>query len=133
MAIRDIATEAFPAHTLAPAVRTNGTVNGAGVDLQTYEGAYALVHFGAYTDGTHTPKLQESDDNSAFTDVAAGDLLGAFTAVSAGAGANTLQKVGYKGVKRYLRVVMTTAGATTGAASGASIVRGRARRIGTAA
>lgn len=133
MANRDTATEALPAHSLAPAVRTNGTVNGTGVDLQAYEASYALVHFGAYTDGTHTPKLQESDDNSSFTDVAAADLLGAFSAVAAAGGANTIQKVAYRGAKRYIRIVMTTSGATSGAASGGSIVRGRSRRIGTAA
>ncbi len=133
MAIRDTATEALPAHSLAPAVRTNGTVNGSGVDLQGYEASFALVHFGAWTDGTHTPKLQESDDNSSFTDVAAGDQLGTFTAVASAPGANTIQKVAYRGAKRYIRVVMTTSGATTGAASGASIVRGRSRRVGTAA
>lgn len=134
MAIRDTATEAFPAATLAPAVRTaNTAVNGTGVDLQGYEAAYALVHFGAYTDGTHTPKLQESDDNSSFTDVAAADQVGSFTAAAAVGAANTTQKVAYRGNKRYIRIVMTTAGATSGAGSGAVIVRGRARRIGTAA
>lgn len=132
--IRDTSTEAFPAVSIAPVVRTaNTAVNGTGVDLQGYEGAYALVHFGTYTDGTHTPKLQESDDNSSFSDVAAGDLLGAFTAAAAAGAANTVQKVGYKGGKRYIRVVLTTAGATSGAGSAALVVRGRARRIGTAA
>lgn len=127
--MRDIKSNVDAAPTLAPAVRTNGTVNGSGVDLRGYDSAMAVVHFGAYTDGTHTPKLQESDDNAAFTDVAAGDLQGSFTAVAASAGANTVQRVGYVGTKRYVRIVMTTASATSGAGSAATIVRSNAALV----
>lgn len=116
--------------TQNPTVK-NATVNGTGVDLKGYETALAVVQFGTWTDGTHTPSLEESDDNSAFTAVAAADLEGSFTAVSAGGGSNTIQQVGYKGRKRYVRVKMTIAGATTGAGSSASILRGRPRHVGT--
>lgn len=108
--------------SLAPAVRTNGTINGTGVDLSAAGVQTVVFHFGAYTDGTHTPSVQESADNSSFTAVAAGDLDGTLSAVSSGAGANTTQKVGYIGTKRYLRAVMVTSGATTGAASAAQVV-----------
>src|SRR4051812_29715472 len=127
--MRDLKNRVSTAVSIAPAVRT-ATVNGSGVDLQGYEAAMAVVHFGAYTDGTHTPKLQESSDNSTFADVAAGDLIGSFTAVSAAGGANTIQQVGYRGSKRYVRVVLTLSGTTTGAGSGATVVRGRARSLG---
>jgi hypothetical protein len=130
--MRDLHNNISAAISVAPAVRT-ATVNGSGVDLQGYEAAEAIVHFGAYTDGTHTPKLQESDDNSTWSDVAAGDQLGSFSAVSSGGGANTIQAVGYKGAKRYIRVVLTLAGTTTGAGSEALVVRGRKRHIGTTA
>lgn len=112
--------------SLAPAARLTGgsPFNGTGVDTAGYESACALIDFGAWTDGTHTPKLQDSPDNSTFTDVAAGNLDGSFTAVSSGAGQNQTYKVGYKGAQRYLRVVMTVAGTTTGAVSAATIVLG---------
>ena len=116
-----------PAISLSPAART-ATANGAGVDLQGYEAAAAIVQFGTWTDGTHTPSLQESDDNSAFSAVAAADLTGAFTAVSSGGGSNTVQRVGYIGAKRYVRGVMTVSGATTGAVSAIAIVRGVSAR-----
>lgn len=130
--MRDLRSSITAAHSLAPAVR-NASANGAGVDLRTYESAVAVVHFGAYTDGSHTAKLQESSDDSTYTDVAAADLIGAFTAVAAAGGANTVQIVGYNGSQRYIRVVMTISGATTGAASSGSLVRGNPRHIGVTA
>jgi hypothetical protein len=122
---RDLRAGLDPRHSLAPAVRTNGTVNGTGVDLRAYSGALIAFHFGAYTDGTHTPAVQESDDDSAYTAVAAADLVGALTAVAAAGGANTTQRVSYLGGKRYVRAVMVTTGATSGAASAATVIRGK--------
>lgn len=113
--IRDIS----PIASLGPAART-ATVNGTGVDLATFEGAGVLIVSGTVTDGVHTPSLQESTDNTTFTNVAAGDMDGTFAVLASGVN----QKVGYVGAKRYLRVVMTITGATTGAVSTALIVRG---------
>jgi hypothetical protein len=125
MAFRDLRSNIDAVNTLSPAAR-NATANGTGVDCRGFEGAMAVVQFGTWTDGTHTPSLQESDDNSTFTAVAAVDQIGTFTAVSSAAGNNTVQRVGYSGTKRYLRVVMTVATATTGALSSATVVRGMA-------
>ncbi len=125
--MRDMKNNLDAVISLSPAAR-NSTANGTGVDLQGFEGSVALVHFGAWTDGTHTPSLQESDDNSAFTAVAAADMLGALTAVSSGAGSNTTQRVGYVGAKRYVRGVMTVSGATIGALSAITVARGVAAR-----
>lgn len=99
--------------SLAPAART-ATTNGTGVDLQGVRKGWFLYETGAWTDGTHTPKLQESSDNSSFSDVAAADLDGSFTAISSSAGQNATQVVGYLGMKRYIRLVVTRSGTTTG-------------------
>jgi hypothetical protein len=116
------------AQSLAPAART-ASANGSSVDLQGAENALVIVECGALTDGTHTPSVQESDaSGSGFTNVAAGDLIGALAACSA----NAVQAVEYKGAKRYIRVVMTVAGATTGAVSSAVVARGGLRHVGTA-
>jgi len=117
--MRDIKSNVDEAQSLAPAAITS-TTNGSGVDIRGYDSAMAVVHPGTRTDGTHTPKLQESDDNSTFTDVASSDLQGTFAAIAS----NTIQRVGYVGSKRYLRVVTTVSGATVGAVYGATIVRG---------
>jgi hypothetical protein len=112
--------------TLAPALRaTNATVNGTSVDLagtgNFFRSAMLVVLAGAITDGTHTFKLQESDDNSTFTDVAAADLQGSLTAVTT-AQANSAQRQSYVGSKRYLRGVVTVASATTGGNTAAVIL-----------
>lgn len=110
---------------LAPAART-ASANGSAIDLQGYDSATVVFATGAWTDGTHTPKIQESDDGSTnWTDVAAGDLVLAFSAVSSSAGQNAVQRQGYVGYKRYIRPVLTISGATTGMLSSASVIRGR--------
>ena len=128
MTTRDLRNAISPANSLSPAART-ASANGTGVDLQGFESVAVIVQFGAYTDGTHTPSLQESSDNTNFTNVAAADQGGTFTAVNGAGGANTVQEVGYLGTRRYIRVVMTVASATTGALSNALIVRGHATQM----
>lgn len=120
---RDLKSNIDIQHSLAPAV-SSASRTGTGVDVLSYDGIVAAVHFGAWTDGTHTPKLQDSSDNTTFTDVASSNLQGAFTAVSGTASNNTTQRVGYIGGARYVRVFVTATGTTTGAASAATIVRG---------
>ena len=97
----------------------NTDQTGAGVDLRQFDSAMALIQSGALTNGTHTPKMQESDDDSTYTDVAAADLEGSFANLVADA----IQRVGYKGAKRYIRIFVTSNGAA-GMIYGSSIVRG---------
>lgn len=108
--------------SLPPAVRTNGTVNGTGVDTtgtgNFFRSAMLIVNGGTITDGTHTVTLQESDDNTTFTAVAAGDLIGSLVAVTT----NSIQRQAYMGSKRYIRASIVVAGATSGGATSASIL-----------
>jgi hypothetical protein len=108
--------------------RQAATANGTGVDCAAYEGAVAVLDVAAL--GGTTPNatyvLQESDDNSAFTAVAAVDLMGGGQpAVFAAVG---LVQRGYIGAKRYLRWALTalTGTSPTVTATG-QIVRGYAR------
>lgn len=100
--------------SLASAVRTNGTVNGTGVDTagtgNFFRSTMAVVIGGTVTDGTHTPTLQHSDDNSTFADAPAELLQGSLVAATTG----SVQRQAYLGDKRYLRIKMVTAGATSG-------------------
>jgi hypothetical protein len=115
------------AQSLAPAART-ATANGTGVDLSGYHTALVLVDAGSWTDGTHALKLQESDDNSTFTDVGASDLIGSAPTISSSGTASKIYKFGYKGIKRYVRVVTTVSGTTTGAVYSAMVLRGNPRK-----
>jgi hypothetical protein len=109
--------------SVAPLLRTT-SVNGTGIDLANFGGNTFAFVCGANTDGTHTPKLQDSADNSTFADVVAADQVGTLSALSA----NTIQKASYIGSKRYVRAVITTTGSpATGANIGvvAALTNGR--------
>jgi hypothetical protein len=109
MALTEARSDQRVVTSLGPAART-ATTNGTGVD--TAGAGQATFHFlvGTITDGTHTPKLQDSADDSAYADVAAADQVGTLAALAS----NTNQKASYIGGKRYVRAVSTVAGATTG-------------------
>jgi hypothetical protein len=123
--MRDLKNNFDAVISLAPAART-ASANGSGVDLSGYGGAMVLVTTGLITDATHTIEVQESEDNATFTAVADADLQGTEPAIGA-ADDNKVYRVGYLGNKRYVRVVVTVAGATTGGVLGASVVRGLPR------
>ena|SRR5581483_1119118 len=126
--MRDLYHNLLPAVAFDPGAKT-ASVTGTGVDLTGFEGALAKVQFGTITDGTHTPKLQESSDNTTYTDVAAGDQLGSFSAVTSGSGGSAIQAVGYIGSKKWIRVFVTVAGTTTGGVYGGEITKGFSRHL----
>lgn len=121
----DLNKDIASATSLAPAVRTT-SANGTGVDLQNYGACAIIWNVGTITDGTHTPTVEESDNNSTWTAVAAADLSGTLAALTS----NTNQEVGYTGLKRYVRAVTTITGSpSTGGAYAALVVRGRPRTL----
>ena len=126
MAMIDSYNGISPAPSLSPATRT-ASANGVSVDLRGYHAATVIVQTGTITDGTHDISIKESDDNSTFTAVATGDLIGSLPSITAPDDDKTY-KVGYMGRKRYLRVDVTVSGATSGGIVGASVIRSRARK-----
>jgi len=124
--MKDLYHRIAPVQSLAPTA-TAATRTGTAIDLQEYESATVELSVGAWTDGTHTPKLQDSPDNSTWTDVAAGNLLGTFSAIAGTNAQNAVQLVGYIGAQRYIRPVITVSGATTGALTAVNIIKGHAR------
>ncbi|TGP88927.1 MULTISPECIES: hypothetical protein [unclassified Mesorhizobium] len=120
--MRDLANSLGVVQAVAPAVLT-ATNTSAAIDLLGFNGAAVIINTGAIAgSGNFTPKLQESDDGTTFTDVAAGDLIGSFPAALVAASA---LKVGYIGNRRYVRTVLTLNSGTSIAAS-AVVVKGRA-------
>lgn len=91
------------AHVTAAAYSLVGTA----VDVLGYAAIVNLVSGTNGTGGTVDVKLQDSDDNVTFTDVASG----AFTQVTE-ANDNAIYEKAYTGVKQYLRVVCTVGTAT---------------------
>ncbi|MBI3419262.1 MAG: hypothetical protein HY053_03920 [Proteobacteria bacterium] len=113
MTIRDLKSNLSVSQSLVPAARA-ATGTGSAVDLQGYGSAMAVVSFGAWTDGTHTPSLQHSSDGTTYVACDTNSLSG------------TVQKVGYTGGNRYVRALMTVTGGTTGALSGVNVIAGAA-------
>lgn len=109
--------------SLVPAVRT-ADANGTGIDTQGYENAMLVVSAGdidlANADETYVVELEESDDNSTFTDVA--DISVTITAdnqvgVARIPNLNTTRK-------RYLRAVLNVGGTTPSFPGNALILLG---------
>jgi hypothetical protein len=105
-------------------------VNGTGVDLSGYDGALVLIEAGviAGASGTLTFEVQESDDNSSYTAVASGDLDGTEPVIAA-ANDDQIHLIGYKGIKRYIRVSITAkSGTTPTMPCSATVLRTRGRK-----
>lgn len=86
-------------------IQGTSAVTGQSVDLRGYESFSGSLATGAIADLVAVAKLQESDDNSSWSDVASEDLLG--DGLSNGIGTNDDNKVvrfAYRGHKRYVRV-----------------------------
>lgn len=99
------------AASLVPAVRT-ADANGTGVDTQGYENGMLVVNVGdidlADANETYVIELEESDDNSTFTDVTGFDVT--ITADNE----TDMVRIPELNVtrKRYLRAVLNVGGTT---------------------
>ncbi|WP_454914990.1 hypothetical protein [Xanthobacter sediminis] len=125
--MRDLASNIAAVQAVAPAVLA-ATTTSAPIDLAAFDAAAVIINTGAIAGaGDFTPKLQESDTTTSgdFTDVAAGDLNGAFPASLAAA---SVYKVGYRGAKRYVRIVLTLNSGTS-IAAGAVVVKAYAAQL----
>lgn len=98
-----------------------------GVDLQGFTSATVVCSIGTITNISNSPtpswtfKLQESDNDSSYSDVAEADCLvtygsndgsvtsGVFATVDAADKDDANYTIGYIGTKRYVRVVATAA------------------------
>ena len=93
------------------AVADGEDVVGAVIDRQGSEGLEIIFQVGAYTDGSVTPLIEESDNNSDYTAVADADLTN--TEASAALSAAGVSKIGYIGAKRYVKASAVTAAGST--------------------
>ncbi len=121
--MRDIKNNLDGVSSIDPASIT-ATTNGSGIDLRDFDGAMVVFQAGTADTGsgneTYAPSVEESDDNSSFSAVAASDLEGALSNMTA----NSAQRVGYKGAQRYVRAVLTLGGTTPSIDASALVLRG---------
>ncbi|MCX5201050.1 hypothetical protein OG897_06185 [Streptomyces sp. NBC_00237] len=128
---RTVYSECVARPALAVATRTNGAANGITVDRHynsnAFRSAMFIVHTGTMTDGTVAVTMQDSPDNSVWSTVDASFVQGSLPSI-ANTADDAVFEVGYTGGQRYVRIVATTSGATTGGTFGATCVLTGARR-----
>lgn len=111
MAIHRLSQNALVKGSFEAAI-TAASINGTGVDTQGYREASAIFYATPSGSGTTSDcKLQDSPDNSTFTDVTGA----AFTqATTAGGASWQFMDIDLSKRQRYLRLVETGAGASAG-------------------
>ena len=91
---------------------TTTASNGNSIDTQGALRMRLAVISGTITDGSYTAKIQESDDESSWSDVDDSQVLG--TKTFAATDDNTIRNLDVLSTKKYIRLVITPSGATTG-------------------
>lgn len=112
--------------SISPLIRTNGTVNGASVNLGTYgaESAIAVVVTGTVTDGSHAVSIEESDTGSGSWTAIPVERLTAAAPTVTSANSDAQFETGVAPAKAFIRVVIVTTGATSGGTLAAAVVIG---------
>jgi len=118
--------------SLAP-IKCTTTTNGTVIDTKGYESVEILYVIGQSGDtlGSSvkiTPSLQDSDaSDSGFTDTT--EIIGELTVIDSADKDEVIQRIGYKGRKRYLKPILTFTGThTNGTPCSIVAVLGHARR-----
>lgn len=118
----DLASNVAVALALSPAVQSATKSDAAIIDLQGCAAAAVIINTGAIAGaGDYTVSLMHGDasDLSGAAAATGDDLIGTFPATLA---ADSSYCVGYRGGKRYVRVVITKNGGTS-IAAGAVVVK----------
>ena len=128
MATRDLHNNIKVEPSINPAaiITGNATTTGAIIDGDGYESVEHVLQSGAITDGSFTGQLFAGDAANMSDEVQVTDpkeLIGTVPAFT-NAEDNTCKKVGYRGSKRYSRMKVVQAGATTGGFLAGHAVKG---------
>ena len=129
--MRDLKSNITTTLALSPAVYSATKADAPIIDLQGADAATLIINTGAIVGaGDYTPSLLMSDlsDMSVATTAAADDLIGAFPASLA---ADSSYAIGFRGEKRYVRLVLTKNSGTS-IAVGASVVKSKLSLAGKA-
>jgi hypothetical protein len=108
---------------------TNTTTVGRIIDMQGFGSAEFLIQAGNLIDGTYTPLIEEGDASNLSDAVAVADkdLLGTeAAAVFIATNDHIVNKIGYIGSRRYVRLSILSTGITTGGTVSALIVKSNA-------
>ncbi len=131
MAEYDLNSEVKLVQSVSPAAITATTTTGGVVDTKGYESVTVIVTTGSATmDGAFTAALHESDvTGSGYALVDTDDVIGAsattpFGVVVAIGDEDAQLRFGYRGKKRFVKVIVTEVSANTTGVIGASVLLG---------
>lgn len=128
--MRDLHNNIKVSRAISPAavITANGVTTSEIIDTAGFESVEVVLASGVITDGTFTPAVFAGDAANMSDEVAvtsADELLGTIAgATFAATDDNVVKKIGYRGPKRYVRVKVTQAGATSGGFIAAVAVQG---------
>ena len=138
--MRDLSNNIVGVASIAPVVLASDT-DGTGVDLQGFESATVVLSVGIEGVTLSTTikiefELEESTDNSTFTDVTSATSVtetsvgtgGLFFTADGNADIPAVTTIGYVGGARYIRVVANFSGTHgTGTPISATVIKGHPR------
>jgi hypothetical protein len=107
------------------AISTDTDTNGIAIDCTGFDSIVFSLACTARTDGTATMSIEESDDNSTWSDVPSARIQGTATALDA---ANEHDKIGAIVGMKYARLVVTTASTSSGLSVIGHAVLGNAQK-----
>jgi len=132
-----LAVSAFA--TVTVTIATDTTTYSSAIDRRGYSAIEFFVNSGVITDGAYTITLVECDTSGGtYTDVAAGNQLGASAAKDNGAiyytssiafaltEDQTVKRIGYTGTKNFVKLKIVSTGTTTGGIFGGVVVKANA-------
>ena len=102
MATQDLKNRVTITQSMAPKATLTAATNGTSVDMSGFEGCLVIYNIGVVA-GAPIVILQESDDDSTFTTVAAGDQSTTMPAALSTSLDVTTYEAAYLGGKRYVR------------------------------
>ncbi len=117
--ITDIKNNLMQALAMMAAVTGNAVANGSAIDTSRSLAAMFTLSAPIYSDGTYTFTIQESADNSTWAEIAEDKYIGkdevndVISAVSSAG--DPITSIGCFSVNKYIRLVCTPTGVSTGA------------------
>ena len=126
MATQDLRSRVTVSESLTNISRSS-TANGTSVDMSGFEGAMILYTIGLVVGTAATVVLEDSDDDSAFTAVAAAKQVTNLPATISTTEDVNIYSAQYFGNRRHLRVAITAVGTTI--IMGATVVQSYGRHI----
>jgi hypothetical protein len=110
--------------TVVTAISSDTTTAGAVVDCSGFDIVTFEIFSNAYTDGTYTPLINESDDSGMSGESAVADIdLTVTEADAAVDAANTVKYISYIGNKRYITCDIVSTSTSSGASVGVNVIK----------